>query len=360
LATRRKYPQNGEGTRLRRRHSSQDQKTNGGCCGLIGPPAEGHAGMPARLDAWLHQRDATGSLIPFYYIPQVPKAVSRESEAAKFVAAIGAKTTEGAALVVIDTMARSIVGLDENSTEAASAYLDMTDYFVRELGCTCLTIAHASNKDQKNPKLWNKDADPDFRGSSGFGAGYDTTWTMLKSDRGSIVRLQPKWSKNHELSDLTTFYLTLTPVQLPDGRKGATLELCDKTAYDASWPLNAAEAAAREKACEEIDAVVLVNEMHTALKRLGACPGGSLAWRDQDATVAGAWSDAVPASGGVNLNTLAIQILKDRGNNNPGSAETDSLKAAIRQGVKNGEAIALYHVEQRKGRYGGQIFAIRS
>ena len=37
---------------------------------------EGHAGIPARLDAWMQERGAEGEL-PFYYVPRVPKATIR-------------------------------------------------------------------------------------------------------------------------------------------------------------------------------------------------------------------------------------------------------------------------------------------
>jgi hypothetical protein len=322
--------------------------------------AEGHGGMPARLDAWLQQRGATDMSVPFYYIPQVPKALQKDSEVARFIAAIRAKT-QGVTLVVIDTLARSIVGMDENSSDAASAYLDMTDYFVKELGCACLTIAHASNKELKNQKAVKpKDYDPDFRGSSGFGAGFDTTWTMLKADRGSIVRLQPKWSKNNELCDLRTFYLQLTPVLLPDGRKGATLELCDQAAYEAEWPRDEKEAADSEKkASQEIDAIVLVNEVNTVLKQAGACSGRSLAFKDQDALHADGWIDPVPASGGIPLRVLAILVLKRRGNPNPGAQETEMMMKAIKSDVDRGGPLAQYHVQNRAGRRGGMIFALK-
>ena len=136
---------------------------------------EGHAGIPSRIKAWLGARGREPAAVPLYYIMGVPKAKEGLRESQKHVAAVRARLGgHGAILVVVDTLARSISGLDENETATASVYHEMTEYFVKHLDCAVLTIAHASNKNQEK---WGREHEPDFRGSSAFGAGFDATWT---------------------------------------------------------------------------------------------------------------------------------------------------------------------------------------
>jgi hypothetical protein len=73
----------------------------------------------------------------------------------------------------IDTQARSLGGMDENPAAAANWYLGLPEELRRGLQCTVLSIAHSSNKE-------NSDG-TDFRGSSGFSAGFDAVWTQRRA-----------------------------------------------------------------------------------------------------------------------------------------------------------------------------------
>ncbi len=130
----------------------------------------GHGGFKRRIKAWAEGRGLTEEQVaqlPFYYhigVPLAaadagsPAAMKAMREAMAFVDGIREQIGGEPVLVVVDTMARALAGLDENTTEAATAYLNMTECLRDKLNCTVLTIAHATNKDKK------KGAAIDFRG----------------------------------------------------------------------------------------------------------------------------------------------------------------------------------------------------
>ncbi len=320
---------------------------------------EGHSGFKQRLRAWGAARGLSWAdleALPFYYNAGVPLArldmLSKEREAAVteakcFIDGIRTKVGEPV-LVVIDTMARAIAGLDENSSMSATAYLDMTEEIREGLGCTMLTIAHATNKgrDQKT--------ELDFRGSSGFGAGFDTTWTARVSHGSGTVKLEARWAKEADVSQLGPWYFRIVNQTL--FKRDGTMDQVQSAALEY---IPAAVAAKVEVKADKKETTA--DEVYQALTRLGACPGRSLEWHDMDHKKVDGWPEApAPAYGGARLNELAVQILKDRGNPEPGVMETDEVRDAIKKAVNDGGAIKMFHVQNRQGRYGGMIFAIKS
>ena len=145
------------------------------------------------------------------------------------------------ALVIVDTMARSLGALDENSTPAANAYLDMVEKFRSELQCSVLTVAHASNKDRANQT--------DIRGSSAFAAGMDSVWATQKNDANKCVMVFHKWAKN--TAEMPPIYFQLSEVEVKGLGTGAVLE----SVPEAQWKKGVA-AAERAETDEAIKAVL--------------------------------------------------------------------------------------------------------
>jgi KaiC/GvpD/RAD55 family RecA-like ATPase len=173
---------------------------------------EGHAGMKRRFLAWGRRRGlslAEIEALPFHYNKGVPLAAESIAEAQAFVDAIRRKIGADPVLVIIDTMARSLGALDENTAAAAAQYLALTEMLRDQLNCTTLTLAHATNKPGTKAI--------DFRGSSGFSAGFDSVWTLDKSDENATVEMRGKYFKDAD--DLGPFYFRLE--SLEDG--GAVL-----------------------------------------------------------------------------------------------------------------------------------------
>jgi RecA-family ATPase len=114
---------------------------------------------------------------PVYVLPGCPPA--SEPDAASQIIQMVRQTLPGIepALVVIDTMARSLGGLNENEASAAGVFLGLTETLARELRCHVMTVAHEG-----------KDGSRGVRGSSAFEAGVDVIWNC-DADRKTPTRL---------------------------------------------------------------------------------------------------------------------------------------------------------------------------
>jgi hypothetical protein len=190
---------------------------------------EGHGGMKRRIRAWLATHNLKKESISgrFFYNANVPMTQGGIEECQAYIEAIQAK--EGMpALVVIDTMARSLGGLDENASNSATLYLDMTEVLRRSLKCTVLTLAHASNKPQAR-----KDGKVDIRGSSGFAAGFDAVWTAQKNEVNGCVKIAPRWLKDADEEDMRPLFFQLEKISLGEGEKrGAVLKPVNPAMFD--------------------------------------------------------------------------------------------------------------------------------
>ena len=196
---------------------------------------EGHGGMKRRLRAWFETRrkdypDLTEDHLDgrFFYNARVPTtaeaADANIAMAKAYIDAVRALKGEPV-LVVIDTMARSLNGLDENSAASAALYLNMTEALREGLNCTVLTIAHASNK-KGSDKL-------DFRGSSAFSAGFDAVWIAEKKEDTGAVKLHARWLKDADEEICGPLYFKLKKVEFQgEKRGGAVLESVDKSLFE--------------------------------------------------------------------------------------------------------------------------------
>src|SRR5262249_7431994 len=110
-------------------------------------------------------------------------------------------------LVVVDTMARSMSGLDENNAGDAGMYLDLTETIRAGLNCTIVTIAHSG-----------KDAGRGLRGSTAFVAGFDAVWCMEKNETTKTVKLEAEYLKDAD--DLKPFCFRLEQVYV-EGMQGS-------------------------------------------------------------------------------------------------------------------------------------------
>ena len=131
--------------------------------------AEGAYGLKGRLDAWeagWQTRIADGQLD---ILPR-PVNLTRGRDAAELAALI---ETNGYGLVVLDTLARCMVGADENSAkdcgEVVDALVRLREHTAGGRGV--IVGVHHTGKDGKT-----------FRGSSVFEAGADTVYALGRDD----------------------------------------------------------------------------------------------------------------------------------------------------------------------------------
>jgi len=131
---------------------------------------EGLGGFATRLAV---MREAYGipADAPFYI---VPRAVNfrEDGEVKELVRIIRAVLPEGttAALVVIDTLARAMPGVDENSAQEVGLVIARCDAVKEELGCTVMPVHHTG-----------KDAERGMRGSNSLLGAVDASFLIQRA-----------------------------------------------------------------------------------------------------------------------------------------------------------------------------------
>jgi hypothetical protein len=189
---------------------------------------EGHGGMKRRIAAWCKSHGVDRSVLRgkfFYHVGVPASSLDTNANLAAAKAYIeGIRAIHGEpVLIVIDTMARSLGGLDENAANSAAAYLQLTEVLRNSLQCTILTLAHASDKGKPGAKI-------NVRGSSAFIAGFDAGWIVEKYDDTGTVVLSADRLKDADLEDMPPLHFRLKKVDLGEGKSGAALEAVEGAA----------------------------------------------------------------------------------------------------------------------------------
>jgi hypothetical protein len=223
---------------------------------------EGHGGMKKRLRAWRKHRGVTiDQTRTFFYNRGVPLAQGNTPEALEFVDAIRARAGDDAILIVIDTLSRSLAGLNENEAGAINQYLDVADAIRRHCGpnCTTLTLAHSSNKDPKKPT--------DFRGSSAAAAGFDSAHTIDWCKDNETLELKSKYLKDADEDERPPVYFKRVKVD-----NSAVLVKVEKPKEDAAANASREVLIGRMIALGMIDAENALTTREFAEKLAGGTP----------------------------------------------------------------------------------------
>lgn len=160
--------------------------------------AEGAFGLKARLHAWETGWQHTIADDTFDVLPR-PVNLTHYGHVRELGALI---EWNGYGLVVIDTLARCMVGADENSAKECGVVVDaLTQLRERTPGGRGVIAAvHHSGKDGKT-----------FRGSSAFEAGADTVYSVTRdTDDGTIILNREK-RKDGPHQDIHTLKLDPIP-----------------------------------------------------------------------------------------------------------------------------------------------------
>jgi hypothetical protein len=172
--------------------------------------AEGVGGLSMRFEAWndYHALNA----IPdgrFHILPEpvnmlAPASVGELAEAAVDI---------GAKFIILDTLARCMVGGDENSSRDGGMVIEQMDSIKRKTGACVMAVHHAG-----------KNLDAGARGSSAFEAAADTVLSVSAEE--GVVTIKQTKQKNH--IEGNPFRLQATPqgqsIVLTD-RHGGSSEL---------------------------------------------------------------------------------------------------------------------------------------
>jgi hypothetical protein len=178
--------------------------------------AEGAFGFKGRVDAWetgWHTKvaDADFAILPF------PVNLTRPPEVANLAALIA---WGGYDFVILDTLARCMVGADENSAKDCGIVVDS---MTRLLGHTpggrgCVLGAHHAGKDGKT-----------LRGSSAFEGAADTVY--FTSRDGAVITLDRE--KRKDGPELDRHQLIIDPI---DGTHSAVISAQNLSAWQADKP----------------------------------------------------------------------------------------------------------------------------
>lgn len=115
---------------------------------------EGHSGIKRRTIAWERHNGQSLQNSPLYF-SRVPARLLDADHAKSVAKAVdNIATKEGnPVLIVIDTLARSFAGGDENSTKDMNDFVAAVDDMkARYPGCTVLIIHHSGHSDKQRPR----------------------------------------------------------------------------------------------------------------------------------------------------------------------------------------------------------------
>lgn len=162
--------------------------TRGHVLYLIG---EGVRGFGPRVDAWRRFNHHAGELPGITWLPARPNL--RAPEWAHAIATLAAETNTR--LVVIDTLARTFGGGDENTSKDMGAYIQSLDTIKEHTGA-CVLVLHHTGKDKTAGS----------RGHSSLFGALDTELELANADDG-IVRITTTAQKDQAKAQPLRFAL---------------------------------------------------------------------------------------------------------------------------------------------------------
>lgn len=166
--------------------------------------SEGLTGMPRRLRAWENVHHG-GNAVEVEVVTGAPQMTS-----ADHVAWL-ADVAEGAALIVIDTQARSTAGVEENSAKEMGPVIAAYAELIERTGCTVLVVHHGEDH---------------MRGSKSMLGAADAVIAVENS--GGIVTASMRLEAGGKVKDGQTppdlqLVLTEDPIRRQDGRHSVAL-----------------------------------------------------------------------------------------------------------------------------------------
>lgn len=202
---------------------------------------EGRPSITQRVRAWerLHYGgEQVKDLVIVDPVPSAnPKGGAEGGEWEAFTEGL-LKLHDEYALVIFDTVGRTMAGLNENSQEFASGYSLMTEYMRRELGCATLGLHHTGHD--------HKDRE---RGSNVYGADADTRILVERAGKADFCKLTLMKQKD-AADELAPWLVSVPVVELEPSRDGNDAV----TSRAAKTPdLNAVDTTAKVAAKKEAD-----------------------------------------------------------------------------------------------------------
>lgn len=166
-----------------------------------------------RRPAWRQHRGVTQA-IPFHLVRTMPHCADREQIDA-FVAEVKGRGIQPK-VVVVDTLARFMLGMNENDVRDAQIAVAGLEVIRDKLGCAVLAIHHAGKEDSRGP-----------RGSSALVGGFDTLHEAVAHKDSRAVAIHNRLQKDGEERTKPWLFqgravagsLVFDPVSLEDYKK---------------------------------------------------------------------------------------------------------------------------------------------
>lgn len=180
--------------------------------GVIYIAAEGVEGFRRRVVAARDRLEARG--VPFAMIADAPNLGGSSNDVEDLLRAIhvhSAKVGWTPGLVVIDTLARAMPGLDENSSRDMGTFIAHVDRVGRELGCLMLVVHHTG-----------KNEGAGMRGSSALRGAAEVVWSVSFGDGVRVVTLE----KSRDGKDNLRWSYDIEEVVLVEGEGGKPITTC--------------------------------------------------------------------------------------------------------------------------------------
>lgn len=204
--------------------------------------SEGARGIQNRIEA-MRLRRAFGDpkLISFFVVADVVRLTVDSEDVDRLVESVRAVVSpEGVDLIVIDTLSRSIAGLDENSSEAMTGAVAAADRLRAELGAAVLLVHHQG-----------KDETRGARGHSSLKAALDVEIEVKKLGGDTF---SATLSKSRDYETGRTWLHRLEPVEIGIDADGDPVTSCVVIAEDGVEPaqktrLNVNEQRTHEALC---------------------------------------------------------------------------------------------------------------
>lgn len=162
---------------------------------------EGLSGLKQRVQAWeLHHQVQAGK---FGYICEAPQFLD-EVEVENLIQDIKVSSIPAPTLIVVDTLARHMVGGDENSASSMGEFIGGIDRLRQEFHCTVIVVHHTSKGNNGNFKE---------RGSTALRGAADTMILIENAGIGIGVKCE----KQKESEPFDDIPIGLQPIKLDDG-----------------------------------------------------------------------------------------------------------------------------------------------
>lgn len=146
---------------------------------------EGRSHLRKAIRAWKLANDVSAN--PDFYLGRAP-IVGFQDEIKDFLSEIQSRCAgQSPRLIIIDTLTKSMAGLNENDAKDAGQFIQFCDGLVETFGCSVMVIHHSG-----------KDAERGARGSSAFHAGFDTVIEIRAKRENKAVEIHVRKHKDAE------------------------------------------------------------------------------------------------------------------------------------------------------------------